>query len=90
MLIVLERECLSVAEGGSTDSERKADHWSARTVLTKEEGEEVKGTENEGQGMVVVILGMQPLSNETDGGFVICEVEDSKQHVSKSKVQQEE
>ena len=35
------------------DPGRKADHWSARTVLTKEEGEEVKGTENERQGVEV-------------------------------------
>ena len=41
----------SVAEGGSMDPERNAGHWSARKVLTKEEGEEVKGAENEGQGM---------------------------------------
>ena len=30
----------SVAEGGSMDPERKADHWSARKMSTKEEGEE--------------------------------------------------
>ena len=36
-------ESFSVTEGGFMDPERKADHWSARTVLTKEESEEVKG-----------------------------------------------
>ena len=35
----------SVAEGGSMDAERKADHWSARKMSTKEEGEDVKGAE---------------------------------------------
>ena len=30
------------AEGGSMDPETKADQWSARTVPTKEESEEVK------------------------------------------------
>ena len=39
-------------EGESMDPERKANHWSARTVLTKEEGGEVKGIENDGQGKV--------------------------------------
>ena len=59
------------------DPERKADQWSARKVLTKEGGEEVKGTENEGQGMEVdeVVPGMQPSSKETDGGLKMCEVE---------------
>ena len=37
----------SVVESGSMDPERKAEHWSARTVLTKEGSEGVKGTENE-------------------------------------------
>ena len=61
----------SVTEGGSMDPERKADHWSARTVLTKEECEGVKGAENEKQGMEVdeVIARTQPSSNETDGVF---------------------
>ena len=40
----------SVAESGSMGPERKADRWSARTVLTKEEREGVKGAENEKQG----------------------------------------
>ena len=30
-------ESFSVTEGGFMDPERKADHWSARTVLTKED-----------------------------------------------------
>ena len=34
-------------EGGSMDPERKADQWSTRTVLSKEESEGVKGAENE-------------------------------------------
>ena len=69
----------SAAEDGSMDPERKADHWSARTVLTKE-GEDLKGTENERQGMEVdeVIARMQPSSNETDAGFTICEVEEQQ------------
>ena len=70
----------SVAEGGSMHSEGKADHWSARMVLTKEESEEVKGTENEGQGMEVdeVVPGMQPSSKETDDGCFMCEVEEQQ------------
>ena len=68
----------SVTQGGSMDPEMKADHWSTRTVLTKEESEGVKGAENEKQGMEVdeVISGTQPSSNETDGGFTRCEVEE--------------
>ena len=31
----------------------QADHWSARKVVTNEEGEKVEGTENWGQGMEV-------------------------------------
>ena len=60
----------SVTAGGSMDPERKADHWSTRTVLTKEESEGVK------QGMDVdeVIPGMQASNNETDGGSFMCEV----------------
>ena len=62
----------SVAEGGSTDPKRKADHPTARTVLAKEESDGVKGAENEKQGMEVddVIPETQPSSNETDGGFI--------------------
>ena len=72
-------ESFSVAEDGSMDPERKADHCSGRTVLAKEE-EEVEGTENEGQGMDVdeVILGMQRSTNETHGGFKMCEVEEQQ------------
>ena len=47
-----QREKLE-AEGGSMDPERKADHWSTRTMLTKEASEEVKGAENEKQGVEV-------------------------------------
>ena len=36
------------------------DHWSARTVLTKEEGEEVEGTEGERQGMEVDEVAERP------------------------------
>ena len=70
----------SVAEGGSSDPERKADHSSARTVLAKEESEGVKGAENERQGMEVdgVIPETQPSSNETDGGFIMCQVEEQQ------------
>ena len=70
----------SVTEGGSMDTERKADHWSARTVLTKEESEEVKGAEKEKQGMEVdeVLPETQPSSNETNGGFTMCEVEEQQ------------
>ena len=60
--------------------ERQADHWSVRKVLTKDEGEEVKEAENEEQGMEVgeVVPGMQPSSKETDGGFVMCKVEEQQ------------
>ena len=60
----------SVAASGSMNPERKAGHWSTQTVLTKEESEGVKRTENEGQGMEVdeLILGRPPSSQETDGG----------------------
>ena len=70
----------SVAEGGSTDPKRKADHSSARTVLTEEESEGLKGVENERQGMEVddVIPETQPSSNETDGGFIMCQVEEQQ------------
>ena len=70
----------SVTEGGFMDTERKADHWSARTVLTKEESEEVKGAEKEKQRMEVVevITETQPSSNETNGGFTMCEVEEQQ------------
>ena len=70
----------SVAEGGSTDPKRKADHSSARTVLTKEESEGVKGAENERQGMEVddVIPETQPSSNETHGVFFMCQVEEQQ------------
>ena len=51
--------------------------WSARTVLTTE-SEEVKGAENEKQGMEVdeMIPRTQPSSKETDGGFMMCELEE--------------
>ena len=69
-------ESVSVTAGGSMNPERKADHRSARTVLTIEESEEVKGAENERQGTEVddVIPETQPTSNEADGGFLMCEV----------------
>ena len=49
-------------------------------MQAKEEGEEVKRTENEGQGTEVdeVIPGMQPSSSKTDGGVVMCEVEEQQ------------
>ena len=70
----------SGAEGGSMDPERKTDHWPARTVLT-EESEEVKGAENEKQGVEVdeVVPGMQTSSNETYGGTMLCEVEEQEE-----------
>ena len=72
----------SVAEGGSMDPERKADHWSARTVLTKEKSEEVKLAENEKQGMEVevdeVISWMQPRKMKQMAGFIVCEVEEQQ------------
>ena len=45
----------------------------------KEESEGVKGAENQKQGMEVdkVVPGRQPSSNETDGGFMMCEVEET-------------
>ena len=81
------KEVFSVAEGGSMDPERKVDHWSARTVLTQEESEKVQGTENERQGMEVdeVIPGMQPSSKQTDGGFILREVEE--QQAARAEVQ---
>ena len=74
----------SVAEGGSMDPERKADHWSARKVLTKEEGE---GTENEGQAIEVdeVIPECSPRATKRMGAKKCAKSENSKQHVSKSK-----
>ena len=62
------------------DPERKADHWSTRTVLTKEESEGVKVSEHEGQEMEVdeVIAGTHPSSNETDCGSVMCAVEEQQ------------
>ena len=57
-----------VTEGGSMDPERKADPWSARKVLTKEVSEEVKGAEDEKQGMEVdkVIPETQPSSSDKE------------------------
>ena len=56
--------------------EGKVDRWSTRTVLTKEESEEVKLAGNERKEMEVdeVIPGTRPLSNEANGGFTVCEV----------------
>ena len=59
----------SVAEGGSMDPERKADHWSVRKVLTKTRDREMEVDE--------VIPGTQPSSKETDG-FIMCEVEEQQ------------
>ena len=49
-------------------------------MLAKEEVEEVKRTENQGQEMEVdeVIPGMQPSSKKTGGGFTVCEVEEQQ------------
>ena len=60
--------------------EGKADHWSTQTVLTEEEHEGVKLAENERHEMKLdgVIPGMQPLSNEAAGGFIMCEVEEQQ------------
>ena len=71
-------ESFSVTEDGFMDTKRKADHWSARTVLTIEESEEVKGAEKEKKGMEVdeVIRETQPSSDGTNGGFMMCEVEE--------------
>ena len=54
--------------------------WSGRTKTTEEEGEAVKGGEYEEQGKEVdeAVPGMQPSSNEADGGFIICEVEEQQ------------
>ena len=48
--------------------------------MSTKEGEEGKGAEYEEQGMEVdvVVLGMQPSSKETDGGFIIREVEEQQ------------
>ena len=49
-------------------------------MLTKEISEEVKGAEKEKHGMEVdeVISETQPSSNETNGGFTMCEVEEQQ------------
>ena len=69
--------------GGSVDPKGKVGHWSAWLNTTKEGSEEVKGTENEKEGSKMevgaAIPGMQPSSNETDGGFIMCEVEDRQE-----------
>ena len=57
------------------DPKGKVSRWSVR-IKTREEGsEEVKGAENEKRGHP----GMQPSRNETDDGFIRCEVEDRQE-----------
>ena len=54
----------SLAASGSTNLKEKAGHWSTQTVLAQELDD--------------VIPGMQPSRNETDGGFIMCEVEEQQ------------
>ena len=73
----------SRAEGGSMDPKGKVGHWSARMKFFKGGSEEVKGAENEKQGSEMEVdeaaPGMQTSSNETDGGLIMCEVEDRQE-----------
>ena len=70
----------SFAASGSMNPEGKADRWSTEAVLTTEEGEGVTLAENERQEMEVdeVIPWTQPSSNEADGGFTMCEVQEQQ------------
>ena len=69
--------------------ERKADHWSTQTVLTKEESKEVKGAENEKPGMEVdeVISETQLRGMKRMAALNNVKSKNRKQHVSKSKAQ---
>ena len=75
----------SVAEGGSRDRERKAGHWSDRKVLTKEEEQEVEGTEKRGTGnwrWTRQSVGCSPRAMELVAALQCAKSKNSKQHVS--------
>ena len=82
----------SVTTGGSMNPDSKADHWSTRTVLTKEENEGVKGAENERQEMEVdkVIPGTQPSNNGANGGLKMYEVDEQQTARVEVQAQKEE
>ena len=75
--------CPSGTEGGPVVPKGNVGHWSVRIKTTKEGSEEVKVAENEKQGSKMEVdegaPGMQPSSNETGGGFTMCEVEDRQE-----------
>ena len=58
---------------GSKNLDRKQDHWSPRATITKEKGGDVRLTAAESQE-----LDVQPSSNEADGDFIMCEVEEQQ------------
>ena len=74
---------VSGAASGPKNRDGKADHWPSGAVSTKEECENVRRMAAERQEMIGFILESQPSSDE------VCEVEDSKEHVSKDRAQKE-
>ena len=64
---------------GSKNPDRKADNWfPGRATITKEESEGVKLTAAESQEVDEVVPEIQPSSNEAEGDFVMCEVEEQQ------------
>ena len=65
------------------DPKGKVGHCSARMKFLKGGSEEVKGADNEKQGSEMEVdeatPGMQTSSSETDGGLIMCEVEDRQE-----------
>ena len=66
------------AASGNKNSDGKADHWQSGALSTKEEGEKVRRVAAERQEMNGVIPEIQPSSNETEGDFIMCEVEEQQ------------
>ena len=71
---------LSVAASGFKHRDGKADHWSTQTALTTDESRGVGLAVNERQEMEVdeVVPEILPSSNETEGDFIMCEVEEQQ------------
>ena len=59
---------------GSKNPDWKANHWPSGAVSTEEEGKKVRRMAAERQEM----NGLQPSSNEVEGDFIMCEVEEQQ------------
>ena len=66
------------AASGSKNPDGKADHRPSGAVSTKEECEKVRRMATERQEMKGLIPEMQPSSNEAEGDFILCEVEEEQ------------